>query len=104
MEHIVIFDRYADAVIGGRPQDFDAIEVQGVVCTDIGNGETEYMVDNVNPQLYSVYLHQPGEGVQCCGDFTEREQAQLYAAELAAEHGWPVHDFTHDLTPSDILS
>lgn len=91
-----IHDRFADAVIGGQPEHFDAIEIQGARS----DGDIGVTTDNANPEFYSVFLHYGAgapewlEGVQCCGDFTERAEAQAYAAELSAQYGWPVRDYT----------
>lgn len=102
MEDLVIFDRYAGDVIAGAPDQFDAIEIQGVRL--VSGSQDEYTIDNVNPTMTSVYLHQKEGGVQCCGDFTEREQAQLYAAELSAEYHWRIHDYTHSDLASEITT
>jgi hypothetical protein len=97
-------DRYAGAIIDGKPQDFDAIEVQGVRAYQTGADSFAYEVDNVDPSAMSVYLRRKEGGVECCGDFTLREHAQQYAAELAALHGWPVHDYTHDPKPTESIT
>ena len=87
-------DRYAGAIIQGKPEDFDAIEVQGVRRYQTGADSFEYEVDNLAPEAFSTYLHRKEGGVECCGDFTLREHAQDYAAELSQLHGWPIHDYT----------
>jgi hypothetical protein len=97
-------ERYANGVINGRPQDFDAIEVQGVRSEQTGADSFVYEVDNVTPEAFSTYLHSPMGGVQACGDFTFREDAQMYARELANLHGWPIHDFTQDPAPADPIT
>lgn len=93
-----IFDRYADGVIGTKPEDFDAIEVHGVRGSP-GNPDV-VECDNEHPDFFSVYLHykpensQHLEGIQCAGDFSLRANALGYADELHAKYGWTIHDHT----------
>lgn len=94
-------DRYAGAIIDGKPEDFDAIEVQGVRSYQTGPDSFSYEVDNLNPTALSTYLRRKEGGVECCGDFTIREHAQQYARELSEMYGWPVHDYTHDLVRAE---
>lgn len=89
-------DRYAGAIINGRPEEFDAIEIQGIRSYQTGADSFAYEVDNHNPEAYSTYLHCKEAGVECCGDFTLREHALEYARELSALHGWPINDYTHE--------
>ncbi|AZG12117.1 MULTISPECIES: hypothetical protein [Cupriavidus] len=90
-------DRYADEVIGGHPERFNSVEIQGVrnehSPRDAGGGIVE--LDNVDPQFYSVYLHYKPEeecGSDCVGDFATYEGAVEYANELAEENGWAILD------------
>lgn len=84
-------ERYAELIIGPDPSRFDSIEVQGVRSYQTGAG-SYYEVDNVNPEAYSVYLHQTEAGVECVGDMSRRQDALEYAAELSKVYGWPIHD------------
>jgi hypothetical protein len=93
-----MFDRYADSVIGGQPEDFNGIEVYGV--RRVGRMDQEVIErDNEYPDFFSVYLHyKPGnsqlcEGVQCAGDFSMRTDAIEYAEELHRQYGWPIFIF-----------
>lgn len=102
-----IFDRYADAVIGGQPELFDAIEVRGVRA--VGTGD-DVEVNDADPGFYSVYLHYKAggefEGVQCCADHDRRHDAIAYAEELSQKHGWPVFDYSQDkkTLPCDLIT
>lgn len=83
-----LFDRYAPDVIGGHPEHFDAVEVQGV--RQMSNDAIE--VDNANPDAFSVYLHYKTDesaqrvGMQCCGDFAQHSDALAYAKELVEQY------------------
>lgn len=85
-----INERYAEDVIGTKPELIDAIEVQGVRQ----NGE-ECEVCNTDPDFYSVYLHYVEGGVQCCADIGQVKDAREYANSLHLKHGWPVYDYTN---------
>jgi hypothetical protein len=95
----ILDDRYADAIIGDRVADYDALEIQGVRnlnALDDPAG-TCCEVDNENPQFFSVYAHlrQDGQkgGVECVGDFANYASANSYAWELAEQYQWPVRDY-----------
>lgn len=92
MASIVKDDDYAERIIDGNTDSFDAIEVQGVRSEDGVNFE----VDNVTPTSFSTYVHLVAGGVDCTGDFTTRDAAQAAAAKTSAKYGWPVHDYTID--------
>jgi hypothetical protein len=83
-----LFDRYAPDVIGGHPEHFDAVEVNGV--REYGTENIE--VDNANPDAFSVYLHYKTDesaqrvGMQCCGDFAQHNDALAYAKELVEQY------------------
>lgn len=87
---MVLNERYAENIIAGSPERFDALEIQGVRA-DVSRAACE--VDNDNPEFYSVYVHLKAGGVECVGDFTALPAAQEYAQELATKFNWPVHDF-----------
>lgn len=90
-------DRYAEEIIGERPDNYDGIEIQGVRnLFDEGDPRgTCIEVDAENPQFYSVYLHLKNGGCECVGDMGTQVLAQAYAGELSDRYGWCVHDFTY---------
>jgi hypothetical protein len=87
--------KYADSIIAGNPSNYYAIEVHGV--RNINDADdpdgTHYEVDDENPELYSVYLHCAGGGIECVGDFSTHELALAYANELSSMYSWRVMDF-----------
>lgn len=91
----VINERYADSIIGNRVQNYDALEIQGVINL-LGPDDPEgtcYEVNNANPEIFSVYAHLKTGGVECVGDFGTHLLAEQYAKELSLKYGWPVYDF-----------
>jgi hypothetical protein len=96
----LIFDRYADAVIGTKTGDFNAIEIHGVRNVYGKENEEGAVRDNEHPDFFSVFLRykegnsQRGEGVQCAGDFSLRNDAINYASELKFKYDWPVYNYT----------
>ena len=98
--------RYADSIIAGNPSAYDAVEVHGV--RNINNSDdpdgAHYEVDDESPELYSVYVHCVGGGIECVGDFSTHEQALIYANELAAIYSWRVMDFAQpSINPKEEL-
>jgi hypothetical protein len=90
-----IFDRYAPAIIGDRPEMFNALEVQGVRDLALPDDEgTCIEVDNQNPQFFAVYARYIEGGCDCVGDFSDPADALAYGDELAQKYGWPVYNFT----------
>jgi hypothetical protein len=88
-------ERYAETVIDD-PDRFDAIEVHDI-CEFVGqDGEiySESDCDQLPPDSYSVFAHLTEGGIDCCGDFSRREDALNYAKEMADSHGWNLYDFT----------
>jgi hypothetical protein len=87
--------KYADSIIAGNPSHYDAIEVHGV--RNINDADdpdgTHYEVDDENPELYSVYLHCVGGGIECVGDFSSNALAEEYASELSVLYSWKVLHF-----------
>jgi len=87
--------RYADSIIAGNPSAFDAIEVHGV--RNINDADhpdgTHYEVDDENPELYSVYLHCVGSGIECVGDFSKHLMAMNYAEELSDLYPWRISNY-----------
>jgi len=87
--------RYADSIIAGNPSDYDAIEVHGVCNLNDANDPdgTHYEVDDDNPELYSVYLHCVGGGIECVGDFSKHVMAMNYAEELSDQYQWYISNY-----------
>lgn len=88
-------ERFADAIIGNRPERFDALEIQGVrEFADPSNPDASFCeVDNERPQFFSVYVHYRTGGVECVGDHGSHELAAAYANALSEAHGWPIYDY-----------
>ena len=88
-------DRYADAIIGNRPERFDGLEIQGVreIVDPSSPGASCCEVDNDSPQFFSVYVHHRAGGVACVGDHGSHDLASAYANALSESHGWPIHDY-----------
>ncbi|KVD92939.1 hypothetical protein WS63_07850 [Burkholderia stagnalis] len=88
-------DRYADAIVGSRPDRFDGLEIQGVrEFVDPSNLAANCCeVDNDSPQFFSVYVHHRTGGVACVGDHGSHELAAAYANALSEAHGWPIYDY-----------
>lgn len=53
---------------------FNAFEVHG--CTDFGNGIEQ--VDDEEADFFSVYLHTVSNGLECIGDFQNRDAANRF--------------------------
>jgi hypothetical protein len=90
-----IYRRYAESVIDNSAN-FDAIEVHGVNKFIDPEGEVYYEpdCDQYPASSYSVYAHLVEGGIDCCGDFTRREDALAYGKEISEKYGWPVNDFS----------
>ncbi|HDR9068186.1 TPA: hypothetical protein QDA90_003494 [Burkholderia vietnamiensis] len=88
-------ERFADGIIGNRPDRFDALEIQGVrEFVDPSNSDASFCeVDNESPQFFSVYVHYRTGGVECVGDHGSHELAAAYANALSEAHGWPIYDY-----------
>ncbi|MBR8085590.1 hypothetical protein KDX23_22910 [Burkholderia vietnamiensis] len=93
-------ERFADAIIGSRPERFDALEIQGVrEFVDPSNSNASFCeVDNESPQFFSVYAHFRTGGVECVGDHGTHALAAAYANALSEAHGWPIYDY---VAPAD---
>jgi len=91
-------DRYADSILLGCECLYDAFEVQGVrdLLAGTGTSGTQFEVDNVNPQQFSVYAHYIEGGADAVGDFGTYALAMQYARELSRQYGWPVRDYVLD--------
>ncbi|MCS6473658.1 hypothetical protein NX871_27490 [Burkholderia thailandensis] len=94
--------RYANKLIRGGPDRFDAIEVHGVRqfpnATDPARTYCE--IDSDNPQFFSVYLHCVEGGVMCCADLPTRRKALHYARAIARRYCWSLYDHC-PTTPRD---
>ncbi|SEU40112.1 hypothetical protein SAMN03159335_06195 [Burkholderia cepacia] len=93
-------ERFADGIIGNRPERFDALEIQGVrEFVDPCNPDASFCeVDNESPQFFSVYVHYRTGGVECVGDHGSHDLATTYANALSQAHGWPIYDY---VAPAD---
>jgi hypothetical protein len=91
-------DRYADSILLGCECLYDSLEVQGVrdLLAGTGTSETQFEVDNLNPQQFSVYAHYIEGGSDAVGDFGTYALAMQYARELNRKYGWPVRDYVLD--------
>ena len=90
----VIESQYAESIIAGNSASYDYIEIHGVRnLNEPGDPGTQYVVDDDNPQLYSVYLHCIGGGIECVGDFSTPAMAINYAEELSAVYQWPIANY-----------
>lgn len=94
-----ICDLYADSIIKGYAADYDGIEVHGVrnLLDGLSSDETQFEIDDRNPQSFSVYVKLKIGGVDCVADCSEFDDAIEYARQLGKQYGWPVRDFVlHD--------
>ena len=91
-------DRYAGTIIKDSPEDYDALEIQGVRDFHAPNDPqgTCVEVDNEDPQFFSVYAHLVAGGVECVGDFGSHALADAYAKDLAMQYSWPIHDYVNE--------
>lgn len=94
-ESTEVNSKYADSIIAGNPSNYDAIEVHGVRNINVADDPdgTHYEVDDENPELYSVYLHCVGGGIECVGDFSSNALAEQYASELSVLYSWKILHF-----------
>ena len=94
-QKVALNDRYGEAIIGIRQDEYDAIEINGVRDQHMpGDAQgTCCEVDNETPQFFSVYAHLKEGGVECIGDFEAHTMAVVYANELAKQYDWPIHDY-----------
>lgn len=87
--------KYANDIIDGHPELYNAIEIHGVVKQvgpDIPGGEWIELNDE-RPNQYCVYLHMVSGGISCVGDFSTHELAVAYAEELSVQYNWVVRNF-----------
>lgn len=82
--------RYAAAIIGNKPDHYDAIEIHGVreIGHDPQTGKSLVDVDEDAPHFWSVYLHRKEGGIECVGDLCTHELAVQYANELSQKYGY----------------
>ncbi|GGG86666.1 hypothetical protein [Edaphobacter dinghuensis] len=86
------FGGYAETIIKD-PEEYDCLEVHGVVEEPDGSGGTVCEVNDETPQFFSVYAHLKLGSVNCIGDFHTREDALAYAESVSNKYNWPVHTF-----------
>lgn len=91
-------DRYAEAIVRGNADLYDALEIHGVRDQLAGTGasDTCFEVDNENPQLFSVYVHSIDDDIDAVGDFSRYDHAEAYARELSVKYGWPFSNSVPD--------
>ena len=91
----LINSKYAESIIAGKPASYDQIEIHGVINLnepDDPDG-TQYVVEDDNPEIYSVYLHCVEGGIECVGDFSTHSMAMDYAKELSATYRWQISNY-----------
>lgn len=91
-------DRYAETILSFCTHMYDAIEIHGVrdMLAGTGSDGTDFVIDNANPQLFSVYVRAIEGGVDAVGDHSTYALAADYARELSAKYQWVVHDCVPD--------
>ena len=95
-------DRYPDTPGGELNwpiEACDSTEVHGVrKCEGPPDTDGKYCLEqceDAEAEMFSVYVHHPGKGLDCVGDFTLKADAEAYAAELDRQHGWKsIYDYT----------
>lgn len=71
------------------PEHYDGTEVQACAAVECGVDDTIIeVVDDVDAQFWSTYVHLKEGGVECVGDFTTVEEARLYAEQIDQHYGW----------------
>lgn len=84
---------YASAVINGQPENFTALEVNGVRSTgELVGDRQEVTVDNANPEFFSAYLRYTDGKVAAIADFGTHAEAAQYGAGVARQYGWTFTD------------
>lgn len=93
-----INDRYAESIIKGHEALYDGIEVHGVrnLLEGLSFDETQFEIDNRNPQSFSVYVKLKTGGVDCVADCSDFDDVFDYAQQLGKQYGWPVRNFVLD--------
>lgn len=102
-----VCDLYADSIIKGYEADYEGIEVHGVrnLLDGLSSDETQFEIDDRNPQSFSVYVKLKIGGVDCVADCSEFEDAVEYARQLGKQYGWPVRDFVlHEARSSAVAN
>lgn len=87
--HKIMNSRYHTTIIDD-PANYDGIEVHGVRDLNNDPKDTQCEVDDEHPEFFSVYVHLKQGGVDCVGDFTQHQDAVIYANELNKLFGWPI--------------
>ena len=70
----------------GKPSEWRTVEVEGCRIVD----GTDVVVDNDNPEFWSVYLRHDDGAAMVYGDFGSPEGATAYAEELHHLYGYPI--------------
>jgi hypothetical protein len=93
-----INDRYAESIIKGHVALYDGFEVHGVrnLLEGLSSDETQFEIDNRNPQSFSVYVKLKAGGVDCVADCSDFDDAVDYARQLGKQYGWAVRNFVLD--------
>lgn len=63
---------------------FDTTEIHPLII--VMNESYRSVEDNETPEFYSVFLHCVEGGVICVGDFTNKQDAETYEADVAAKY------------------
>lgn len=91
----LVSDRHAEKIIAGDPTRYDAIEVHGAynINADDDPDGAYYVIDDIHPEIYSVYLHYAEGGIQSVGHFSAYSEAMEYAKELSSRYQWRVSNY-----------
>lgn len=92
-------EHFADQVLAdSNPEQFMGIEIErardlpdsGQNDAESGRRQVTTVVDNYDPEFFSVYLrHRDGRAV-CVGNHATNKRARAYAQVLSSQYGWPV--------------
>ncbi len=85
-----------------NPGDYDRISIYGLLCTAPAGTTSivdaiekgSVLVDNENPDLFSIYAQRTGRREQLCiGVFSHLDDVNNTAVTLSSQHGWPIDTF-----------
>lgn len=74
----------------GNPSEWHEVQVEGCRIVSYYNGTADVVVDNDNPEFWSVYLRDRDGAAMVYGDFATPEAATAYAEELHHLYGYPI--------------
>ncbi|MBG6243540.1 MAG: hypothetical protein EKE20_17880 [Candidatus Symbiopectobacterium sp. Dall1.0] len=82
--------------------EFDHLIQPGTIVTEIilsglVDDHGDIMLENDNPDFFSVYILGHDGVLQAIGDFSEREDAIAYAARMVEKYQFPLTDNTRKL-------